>query len=160
VPGKRILFPEGVGIGALHPNCEEAIMKPIDVNRFRQNLEARRRDAVQFLTRLGNDTRTLDVNSASDNADRCVVSLSRESLFEQASQRRTELLLIDDAMQRIGDGSFGVCEGCGDDIQIRRLEAIPWTRYCLKCQEWVEQNRRADPPMATEASTTAWRRLG
>jgi DnaK suppressor protein len=82
-------------------------------------------------------------------------------MFQQTSQRRTELLLIEQALQRIGNGSFGVCEACGDDIQIRRLEALPWTRYCLKCQEGVEQNRRADTaPMATQASSTTWRRAG
>jgi DnaK suppressor protein len=119
-------------------------MKAIDVDRLRRDLEVRRQDAVQFLTRLGSDTRSLDVNSEIDSADRCVVSLSRESLFQQASQRRTELLLIDDALQRVGDGSFGVCEACGDDIHIRRLKVIPWTRYCLKCQEAAEQSQHAD----------------
>jgi DnaK suppressor protein len=136
-------------------------MKPIDIDRFRYALEVRRQDAVRSLRRLGNDTRTLDVDSATDSADRCVVTLSRESLFQQASQRRTDLLLIDDALRRIRGGSFGTCEICGDDIPIRRLEALPWTRYCLKCQEWVEQNQRADSPaMATEVNLIPWRRIG
>ena len=136
-------------------------MKPIDVDRFRRALEVRRRDAVKSLSRLGRDTFTLDVDSAIDSADRSVVSLSKESLFQQASQRRTELVLIDDALQRIRDGSFGTCEACGDDIRIQRLDALPWTRYCLKCQESIEQNRRANPPAITaEASAAAWRRVG
>jgi DnaK suppressor protein len=155
-PGQK-----GLGSRKENSNREETVMKPTDVERFRRDLELRRQEAVQFLTRLGNNIRTLDVDSAIDSADRCVVSLSRETLFQEASQRRTLLLLLDDALQRIGDGSFGMCEACGDDIRIRRLEALPWTRYCLKCQESAEQNVPADAPaLLAKASARAWRRAG
>ena len=59
-------------------------------------------------------------------ADRCVVSMSKESLFELSSKRRTALRLIEAALRRVADGLFGVlCRLRGDDIQSRRLQAVP-----------------------------------
>jgi DnaK suppressor protein len=60
-------------------------------------------------------------------------------LFEQSSQRRTVLRRIDAALQRMDAGSFGICTGCGDEIQARRLQALPWTQFCLCCQKAVEE---------------------
>ena len=46
---------------------------------------------------------------------------------------------IDDALQRIEEGTYGICDGKGEQIPIARLKAIPWTRYCVKCAELVEK---------------------
>jgi len=120
-----------------------------EVERLRQELEYRRHEAAQSLSRLGRETRSLDDDSPQDSADQSVSSLSRESLFEQSSQRRTTLRLIDVALHRIADGSFGVCVGCGDDIKTRRLRAVPWTQFCLRCQEVLEQEAAAGSSLPT-----------
>jgi RNA polymerase-binding transcription factor DksA len=44
-----------------------------------------------------------------------------------------------EALDRISDGAYGECVNCGQDIQVKRLEALPWARYCIKCQELQEQ---------------------
>jgi DnaK suppressor protein len=49
------------------------------------------------------------------------------------------LRLIAEALERLQGGSFGECVNCGQEIQAKRLEAIPWARYCIKCQELQEQ---------------------
>jgi DnaK suppressor protein len=49
------------------------------------------------------------------------------------------LQLVDDALARIKDGSFGECISCHEELQQKRLEAVPWTRYCITCQEKMEQ---------------------
>jgi RNA polymerase-binding transcription factor len=113
-------------------------MKQIDIEQFKQTLEFQRKEATEFLTRLGREAHALDSDCGQDEADRCVVSMSKESLFEQSSKRRTALRLIEAALRRIADGSFGVCVACGDDIQSRRLKAVPWTQFCLPCQEEIE----------------------
>jgi DnaK suppressor protein len=113
-------------------------MEQRDIKRLRQKLEFQRYEAVQFLRRLEHETHSLDADSGQDNADRCVISMSRESLFERSSQRRTVLRLIEAALKRIANGSFGVCVACGDDIQSRRLEALPWTQFCIRCQGELE----------------------
>jgi DnaK suppressor protein len=45
------------------------------------------------------------------------------------------LIAIEEALQRVESGSYGVCRDCGDEISRARLEAIPWTRVCISCKE-------------------------
>lgn len=135
-------------------------MKRIGIEQLRQKLEMQREEVRQFLGRLKHET-SLDLDSAHDNADRCVISLSKESLFEKSSQRRTLLRLIEAALRRIGDGSFGVCVTCGDAIQDRRLEALPWTQFCLRCQEAIEEEVGANVSARISSSATeTWKRAG
>lgn len=110
----------------------------IDSERIRQKLKLRRQQILEFLNRLGDETQALDPDSAQDIADRSVLGMSKESLFERTSQQRIVLRLVDGALGRIADGSFGLCACCGHVISARRLEALPWTQYCLRCQEILE----------------------
>lgn len=114
-------------------------MKQVDVERLRQKLEFQRREAQQFLRRMEQEVHSLDGEATQDSADRCVFSVSKESLFERSSQRRTVLRLIEAALKRIADGSFGTCVGCGNEVQDQRLQALPWTQFCLRCQGELEE---------------------
>jgi DnaK suppressor protein len=114
-------------------------MDQAEVERLRQKLEFQRHETRQFLRRLEQEAQSLDIEEPQDSADRCVISLSKESLFERSSQRRTVLRLIDAALRRIADGSFGRCIGCNEQIQDQRLQALPWTQFCLQCQGELEQ---------------------
>src|SRR5579864_2848123 len=113
-------------------------MEQRDIQRLRQTLERQRHESRQFLRSVDHEAQSLGGDSVQDSADRSVISLSKESLFERSSQRRTVLRLIEAALRRIANGSFGICIGCGDDIQVRRLEALPWTQFCLRCQGELE----------------------
>ena len=135
-------------------------MKQINTERFWQKLESQRKDEIHFLRRLGHESRSLDRDSPQDSADLCVVSMSKESLFEQSSQRRTILRLIDAALQRIKNGSFGICVACGEQIQVRRLEAVPWTQFCLHCQEELEEEVDASLARNVAPPGQLWRRAG
>jgi len=55
--------------------------------------------------------------------------------LRQHRMERRKLKLIDTALERLDRGEFGICEGCGDAIPPKRLEAIPWAAYCVPCQE-------------------------
>jgi len=52
-----------------------------------------------------------------------------------ASQNRSRLRLIQHALERLQDGSFGICVGCEGPIGLRRLQALPWASHCIQCQE-------------------------
>jgi DnaK suppressor protein len=125
-----------------------------DIERIKQKLELQRQQALQFLRCIEDEAESLDIDSPQDVVDQCVVSMSRESLFERSSQQRMSLRLIDDALKRITDGSFGVCTACGDDIPRRRLEALPWSQHCLRCQEILEAggDSRCRVPRKTRAA--------
>jgi DnaK suppressor protein len=114
----------------------------VDIERIADRLTRRRQQIVEFLKRLDDETQELDTDSVQDIGDRSVLSISKESLFERNSQQRIVLRMVEAALARISDGAFGVCASCGDDISARRLEALPWTQYCLRCQEALEDEER------------------
>lgn len=130
-------------------------MEQGDVERLRQKLEFQRHETRQWLCRMDQEAQCLDAESTKDSADRCVISVSKESLFERSSQRRTVLRLIEAALKRISDGSFGMCVGCGKEIQDQRLQALPWTQFCLRCQGELEEKIGASLYMRTSIPATA-----
>jgi DnaK suppressor protein len=131
----------------------------IDIEQIADKLTRLRQQILEFLKRLDDETQELDTDSVQDIGDRSVLSMSKESLFERTSQQRIVLRMVEEALGRISDGSFGVCGSCGDDISARRLEALPWTQYCLRCQEVLEDEERcsssAQSPLPT-AYTRQW----
>jgi DnaK suppressor protein len=129
----------------------------VDIERIADKLTRRRQQIVEFLKRLDDETQELDTDSVQDIGDRSVLSISKESLFERNSQQRIVLRMVDAALARISDGSFGVCASCGDNISARRLEALPWTQYCLRCQEALEHEARCSSS-AQSALPTAYTR--
>jgi len=74
-----------------------------------------------------------------DVADRAANSYTKEFLFSQSSNERQILNMVEGALGRIREGSFGECISCGEEINPKRLEAVPWTRHCIACQEKLEQ---------------------
>jgi DnaK suppressor protein len=122
-------------------------MTKTDVQRYRDYLEAQRDEALRLLNRLSDETRSLEADAGSDSGDQSVDHLTRESLFLRGSQRRNVLRRIEGALDRIRGGTYGVCSICGDDIQRRRLEALPWTESCLSCQEEMEREKFAGQSM-------------
>ena len=136
-------------------------MEEIQICQLKQKLELQHHETQQFLRRLEQEARSLDSDTAQDSADRCVISVSKESLIERSSQRRTVLHLIEAALKRIADGSFGKCVGCGDEIQDQRLQALPWTQFCLRCQGELEEKIGASLSTRTPIpATAASRRAG
>jgi len=130
-------------------------MEQGNIEQLRQKLEFQRHETREFLRRMDHEAMSLDAESTKDSADRCVISLSKEFLFERSSQRRTVLRLIEAALRRISDGSFGICVGCGDEIQDQRLQALPWTQFCLRCQGELEGTIGASLSTRTPISATA-----
>lgn len=114
-------------------------MRRRSFKKLKERLEQQRQEVTGFLSRLGMETRSLEQDIPQDSADRSVLNLSQESLFAQASQRRQQLRRIEGALKRIKHGSFGICQACEQEISERRLQALPWTQYCLRCQQMLEQ---------------------
>jgi DnaK suppressor protein len=115
-----------------------------EVLRCRRILQIRREEAMRSLDRLGDETRSLDFDCPKDVGDLCTTIVSKEALFQQTDERRQMLSMINAALARIQQGFFGVCVACGDDINPRRLDALPWTQYCLSCQQSFEEIEKAD----------------
>jgi DnaK suppressor protein len=60
-------------------------------------------------------------------------------LFGQTNTDRSMLALIDDALKRIRTNTYGSCIECEEELQQKRLEAVPWARHCVSCAEKHEQ---------------------
>ena len=80
-----------------------------------------------------------EINFLLDLADKAANSYTKEFLFGLTHENRSLLQLVDDALRRIEDQTFGECIACHQELQQKRLEAVPWTRYCISCQEKKEQ---------------------
>ncbi len=74
-----------------------------------------------------------------DLADKAASAYSKELSFSLSDTERTMLMQIDEALDRMKDGVYGVCANCGVTIGEKRLEAIPWTSHCIDCQELQEK---------------------
>jgi DnaK suppressor protein len=113
---------------------------------FRKRLEDRQRELRYAMSRTAQDGREADVESAQDIADRAANSYNKEFLFHQSNNERQLLQMVDGALDRIREGSFGQCISCGEEINAKRLEAVPWTRHCIECQEKLEQGLLEEAP--------------
>ncbi len=113
---------------------------------FRKRLEIRQIELRQTVTRTEQDGRSVDEDSAQDIADRAASSYTKEFLFHQSNNDRQLLQMVDGALSRMREGAFGECISCGKEINAKRLEAVPWTRHCIDCQEKLEKGQLEEVP--------------
>ena len=74
-----------------------------------------------------------------DLADKAASAYSKELNFSLSDGERNVLMLIDEAFAHIKDGDYGNCTNCGNQIGEKRLQAVPWTPFCIDCQELQEK---------------------
>jgi DnaK suppressor protein len=120
---------------------KSALMDKKKLDSFRKRLETRQQDLRRMVSRTQQDGRSADEDTAQDIADRAASSYTKEFLFHQSNNDRQLLQMVENALSRIREGSFGECISCGKEINAKRLEAVPWTRHCIECQEKLEQGR-------------------
>jgi RNA polymerase-binding transcription factor len=106
---------------------------------YKKKLVTRRDELVRGIARTQQEGREADEDPTVDLADKAANSYTKEFLFGQTHNDRTLLQLVDDALGRIKENTFGECISCHQELQQKRLEAVPWTRYCIACQEKMEQ---------------------
>lgn len=108
---------------------------------FKKRLEERQQSLRKAVSRTEEDGRIADQDTAQDIADRAASSYTKEFLFSQSNNDRQLLQMVESALLRIREGVFGECVSCGNEINAKRLEAVPWTRYCIECQEKLEKGQ-------------------
>ena len=83
--------------------------------------------------------READTEATQDPADKASNSYTKELLFTQSTNDRQILAEIEAALERLDDEEYGNCTNCNEPITPKRLEAIPWARHCIKCQDLFER---------------------
>ncbi|MGA8184027.1 MAG: TraR/DksA C4-type zinc finger protein [Terriglobia bacterium] len=109
------------------------------VQRYRKQLLAKQEEIRRMVSRSDQDGREADIELTQDPGDRAANSYTKEFLFHQSDDNRRILQLIQDALHRAQDGSYGLCVECQQYVQAKRLDAVPWARHCLGCQEKQEK---------------------
>ena len=114
--------------------------------QFKRGLREQQRELLLTIENAEKEIRDFSAQVPLDSIDLSCFTVSKEFLFARASQDRSRLRLIQRALERINDGSFGICAECEDPIGLKRLQALPWASHCLQCQEQTEVARLAGNP--------------
>lgn len=114
-------------------------MKKKDLEKFRKLLTEERIRIVQNAIRIADRNVTIDSDDVPDIVDLATSDLSLNLNVEIRERERHLLGKIDTALAKIDDGSFGICEDCGEPIALGRVYARPVTTLCIKCKEEEEE---------------------
>ncbi|MGA2070354.1 MAG: TraR/DksA C4-type zinc finger protein [Sedimentisphaerales bacterium] len=117
-----------------------------DIEKFRELLLAKRRELLGNVSTMENETFKKERSELSSMpfhmADAGSDNFEQEFSLDLMDSEKKMLKEINDALARIGEGVFGVCEGKGESIPKARLNAIPWARYCVGCAELKEKGHQ------------------
>ena len=121
--------------------------RKLDRKAYKKLLLEKREEILGDISQISEDTLKKSQKDASGDisgytfhmADVATDNYDREFSLGLASKERVVLLDINGALQKLADGKYGVCESCKKPISIIRLKALPYTKYCLKCQKKLEK---------------------
>jgi DnaK suppressor protein len=119
----------------------------MDKRKLRQydaRLSEQKNALLGMVERTEDYGREADRDVSQDPADKASNSYTKELLFSQSTNERNTLKLIEEALDRLTEGTFGDCINCGEEITPKRLDAIPWAPHCIRCQELQEQGLLAE----------------
>ena len=117
-------------------------MTKVQLKKFRDMLEAKREEIIKRAQQTLDQDMALDTDDLPDEMDLASSEYLQSFTFRLRGRERFFLDKIDQALRRIEDGSFGVCESCEEPISIKRLEARPETTLCIRCKEDQERVER------------------
>lgn len=106
-----------------------------ELDQYREILLHKRADLLDSVRAAREGETEAGTEEAPDLGDRALSTMSREILYRLSAGERETLRLIDRALDRLQEGSYGACENCKRSIQPARLNAVPWARHCIDCQE-------------------------
>ena len=115
------------------------LMDKRKLKSYRDLLLARREGLFQQVTEAEMSSRERDAEATQDPADMAANAYTKELLISMSANDRRMLEMIDEALKRVEAGDYGECVNCGEPVSEKRLEAVPWARYCVKCQDLQER---------------------
>jgi len=108
---------------------------------YKKKLLVRREELLKTIARTEEEGRQADDDPTVDLADKAANSYTKEFLFGMTNTDRALLNQIDFALKRIQEEEYGTCMNCEEEMQQKRLEAVPWARHCINCQEKAEKGQ-------------------
>ncbi|MEZ5429126.1 MAG: TraR/DksA family transcriptional regulator [Pyrinomonadaceae bacterium] len=111
-------------------------MNELNLEEIKEKLIAERE---LIISKLKENDLSIDDSETPDPVDLAVKNYSKNVMMAVSENDSRQLILINEALERIEDDEYGLCQNCEQPIIAKRLDAIPWARYCLNCQELQEQ---------------------
>jgi DnaK suppressor protein len=106
---------------------------------YRKRLLDKQDELLRQVSKADQDGREADEEGTQDLADKAANAYTKEFLFHQSNDNRQILMLVNEALDRIKNDSYGICVACDQEVQVKRLDAVPWARHCIECQEKQDQ---------------------
>lgn len=131
-------------------------MKKRDREKFTTMLTNMRKAIMREIQQDVKEEREGEASEGRDTYDIASDERDREINLILGDRERKKLQQIDDALQRLEEGTYGECNECGGEIALGRLEAMPFSRLCVTCQDEFEQTQRT---MHSESGTVVSPRL-
>jgi DnaK suppressor protein len=113
-------------------------MTKTELTKYRQILEGRQADLASILSRRDE----IAIEKSPDAIDEVTRAAERELAIRNLDRESNLLRNVRAALRRIRDGSYGVCAHCEEDISPKRLAAVPWAPFCIRCQEAADRHER------------------
>jgi DnaK suppressor protein len=110
-------------------------------NAYKKTLLAEKEKIVKKLSQFYNESKEVETDIAQDVVDKAESSYTKEFLLSLSDAERKHLAEIDDGLKRLAAKEFGICQLCGRAIGKKRLAALPWTPYCIDCQQKKEEEK-------------------
>ncbi len=111
------------------------------VKSYRDRLLLKKQQILEAYNKNKSYGKEADGEATQDIADKAANSYTKEFLFSLSNTERDLLQQVDEAIVRTETRRYGVCAACEDDMNMKRLEAVPWARLCLSCQEKQESGQ-------------------
>jgi len=115
-------------------------MTKTELNKFKNILEAKREELEAFVR----NREGIAIEKSPDALDEVQHAAERELAIRNLDRESNLLRNVRAALRRLDEGAFGVCLHCEEDISPKRLAAVPWTAFCIQCQEVADRNAAGD----------------
>ena len=117
----------------------EGKLSKAQLKKFKDLLESKRMEIIRKAQQTLDEDMTLDANDLPDEMDLASSEYLQSFTFRLRGREKVFLDKIQKALEKIENGSFGVCDDCGERISVKRLEARPETTLCIRCKEDQER---------------------
>ena len=117
-------------------------MKKNEIQNFKNILEERKKAILENLQSNSNEIEALHNSVPSDSVDFSTIETSSQIDFAISINLKEELTEIEYSLEKIKNGTYGICESCDDEIDFQRLKIKPHARYCITCRQIAEQGKK------------------
>lgn len=111
-----------------------------EIKKFKDILEAKQAELEQLVRNRDG----IAIEKSPDALDEVQHAAERELAIRNLDRESSLLRNVRGALRRIDEGTFGVCLHCEEDISPKRLAAVPWTPFCIQCQEMADRNQAGE----------------